>query len=92
MNIIEGRSLVICRLTIDEDGVFRLYSHSLVQNSTSVVEWASTSNKCAPIGLRGVDSYCELIGEEPRCLCLPSVDYVDRSQKNLELILNLIIV
>ncbi|XP_030494626.2 G-type lectin S-receptor-like serine/threonine-protein kinase LECRK1 [Cannabis sativa] len=82
-NVIEGRSLVMCRLTIDVDGIFRLYSHNLVQNSSWFVEWSSTTNLCAPIGLCGINSYCQLINQEPVCLCLPGLDYIDKNQKTL---------
>ncbi|XP_062099729.1 G-type lectin S-receptor-like serine/threonine-protein kinase LECRK1 [Humulus lupulus] len=80
-NVIESRSLVMCRLTIDADGILRLYSHNLVKNSSWLAVWSSTSNKCAPIGLCGLNSYCELVDQEPVCLCLPGLDYIDRSQK-----------
>ncbi|KAL5560349.1 hypothetical protein UlMin_036560 [Ulmus minor] len=71
------------RLTIDVDGILRLYSHSLLQNASWLSLWNSTNNKCDPMGLCGLNSYCVLDGQEPRCLCLPDFDFVDQSQRNL---------
>ncbi|XP_010108662.2 G-type lectin S-receptor-like serine/threonine-protein kinase LECRK3 [Morus notabilis] len=72
---------VVYRLTLDVDGILRLYSHSLVQNSSWVVEWYSVENKCTPLGLCGLNSYCVLgEDEEPNCKCLPGFDLIDQRQ------------
>ncbi|PON76274.1 S-receptor-like serine/threonine-protein kinase [Parasponia andersonii] len=75
---------VTYRMTIDVDGILRLYSHSLVPNSSWVAEWVSISNKCDPVGLCGLNSYCILINnQESDCACLPGFDFIDQNQKNL---------
>ncbi|KAL5560333.1 hypothetical protein UlMin_036544 [Ulmus minor] len=85
--IVAGRSQlgdkVVYRLTLDADGILRLYSHSLVQNASWMILWTSTTNRCDPIGLCGLNSYCVLIEQEPRCTCPPGFDFLDQSQKNL---------
>lgn len=66
--IVAGRSQlddnVTYRMTIDVDGILRLYSHGLVPNQSWFVEWASTTNKCDPVGLCGLNSYCLLTNQE----------------------------
>ncbi|KAL5560340.1 hypothetical protein UlMin_036551 [Ulmus minor] len=71
------------RFTIDVDGILRLYSHSLLQNASWLSLWNSTNNKCDPLGLCGLNSYCVLDGQEPHCLCPPNFDFIDQSQRNL---------
>nr|GMN29860.1 hypothetical protein TIFTF001_046384 [Ficus carica] len=82
-----GRSYLgknaLYRMTIDVDGILRLYSHSLVQNDDWFVEWISTNNSCDPTGLCGLNSYCDLNGQQPYCACLPGFDFIDRDQKGL---------
>ncbi|KAF4377011.1 hypothetical protein G4B88_027650 [Cannabis sativa] len=72
------------RFTIDVDGILRLYSHNLVQNSSWVAEWISTRNKCDPVGLCGLNSYCTVnnISQETDCSCLPGFDFIDHNQKS----------
>ncbi|KAI5312016.1 hypothetical protein L3X38_041189 [Prunus dulcis] len=48
----------VYRLTIDSDGILRLYSHSLTQNDSWSIEYSSSSNKCDPLGLCGLNAYC----------------------------------
>ncbi|GMN29781.1 hypothetical protein TIFTF001_046377 [Ficus carica] len=74
---------VVYRVTIDVDGILRLYSHNWIQNNSWVVEWVSTNNRCDPIGLCGLNSYCGLIGQEPHCFCLSGFDFIDQQQKSL---------
>ncbi|XP_062099730.1 G-type lectin S-receptor-like serine/threonine-protein kinase LECRK1 [Humulus lupulus] len=74
---------VTYRLTIDEDGILRLYSHSLPQvNSSWNIQWSPTSN-CAPTGMCGTNAYCVLQNEESKCTCLPGFDFIDQRQKSL---------
>ncbi|XVF27021.1 hypothetical protein REPUB_Repub14bG0070600 [Reevesia pubescens] len=72
------------RATIDADGVFRLYSHTLNQSGNWSIEWEST-DKCGPSGLCGLNSYCNLISNDsvPVCQCPSGFDYIDRDQKIL---------
>ncbi|XP_022772357.1 G-type lectin S-receptor-like serine/threonine-protein kinase LECRK1 [Durio zibethinus] len=71
------------RATIDADGIFRLYSHTLNQSDNWSIEWSSLDDKCSPTGLCGLNSYCNLIYSDPVCQCPSGFDYIDRSQKNL---------
>ncbi|KAM6559843.1 hypothetical protein CsatA_029082 [Cannabis sativa] len=84
-NWIHPMNHVSFRLTIDVDGILRLYSHSLVQvNSSWNVEWNSTNNRCDPTGLCGMNAYCVLDqNQQPNCTCLPGLDFIDQSQKRL---------
>ncbi|KAF4377014.1 hypothetical protein G4B88_027653 [Cannabis sativa] len=84
-NWIHPMNHVTFRLTIDVDGILRLYSHSLVQvNSSWNVEWNSTNNRCDPTGLCGMNAYCVLDqNQQPNCTCLPGHDFIDQSQKRL---------
>ncbi|KAK2656275.1 hypothetical protein Ddye_009327 [Dipteronia dyeriana] len=58
-------------LRIDWDGLFRLYSHNLNPSSRWSVPWNSTSDRCAPRGLCGLNSFCVSNDLEPGCSCLP---------------------
>ena len=71
------------RLTIDVDGILRLYSHSSNQGDDWVSEWPSTTNKCDPKGLCGPNSYCTLMDQEPVCTCPPGFVFIDQEQKIL---------
>ena len=53
MNLYGGNSssTATYRLTIDSDGIFRLYLHSSDPNGDWKVEWSSTTNTCVPKGL-----------------------------------------
>ncbi|KAL5560335.1 hypothetical protein UlMin_036546 [Ulmus minor] len=86
-DLVAGQSLfgdeVFYRLTVDVDGILRLYSHSLVHNASWLALWTPTDNRCAPIGLCGLNSYCVLIDQEPHCSCPPGFDFIDQRQKNL---------
>ncbi|KAL6269155.1 hypothetical protein ACE6H2_026066 [Prunus campanulata] len=73
----------VYRLTIDFDGILRLYSHSLTPNDSWSIEYSSSSDKCAPPGLCGLNAYCVLIDEDPPCLCLPGFVFIDQGQKDL---------
>ncbi|KAM5563443.1 G-type lectin S-receptor-like serine/threonine-protein kinase LECRK3 [Rosa sericea] len=68
------------RLTIDADGILRLYSYSLVKNDSWSIDWSPTDSKCAPIGLCGLNSYCVLVDPEPSCVCLPGFVFIDEGQ------------
>ncbi|GMN51238.1 hypothetical protein TIFTF001_020383 [Ficus carica] len=80
---VKAKAKVVYRLTIDADGNLRLYSHSLVHDSNWAVEWFSVKNKCAPIGLCGLNSYCVLgDDEEPTYACLPGFDFTDQHRRS----------
>ncbi|PRQ24797.1 putative non-specific serine/threonine protein kinase [Rosa chinensis] len=72
------------RLTIDADGILRLYSYSLGQNDSWSIEWSPPNvDECAPPELCGLNSYCVLGELEPSCVCLPGFVFIDEGQKYL---------
>ncbi|KAL5555692.1 hypothetical protein UlMin_037928 [Ulmus minor] len=72
------RKNVIYLMRIDKDGIFRVYSHGLHQNGSWEIEEASSSNKCDPKGLCGLNGFCVQIDQETNCLCLPGFDFVKK--------------
>ncbi|XP_038989187.1 G-type lectin S-receptor-like serine/threonine-protein kinase LECRK3 [Phoenix dactylifera] len=71
------------RVTVDPDGILRLYSHGFGRNgsSTTVVEWAALDNQCLVRGVCGINSYCSLRSNgEPNCLCPPGFEFVNPSR------------
>uniref|UniRef100_M0ZXL0 non-specific serine/threonine protein kinase n=1 Tax=Solanum tuberosum TaxID=4113 RepID=M0ZXL0_SOLTU len=66
---------IIYMMKIDADGIFRVYSHSLNQQNSSVI-WSSTNDGCNPIGLCGLNGFCTNIDDQAKCLCLPGFDFV----------------
>nr|DAD40008.1 TPA_asm: hypothetical protein HUJ06_014331 [Nelumbo nucifera] len=58
---------IFYRLTIDVDGIIRLYANSLDQKSDWSVKWFSLTNRCDPKGLS-------------ICSCLDGFDFIDPSQ------------
>ncbi|MCD7449943.1 hypothetical protein HAX54_002468 [Datura stramonium] len=66
---------IIYMMKIDADGIFRVYSHSLNQQNSSVI-WSSTDDRCAPKGLCGLNGYCINIDDQVKCSCLPGFDFV----------------
>ncbi|KAK9230343.1 hypothetical protein WN944_023310 [Citrus x changshan-huyou] len=82
-NVTEGenpRRGMMYLMKIDSDGIFRLYSYNLRQNSPWSEVWSSTDEKCDPIGLCGFNSFCVLNDQTPDCKCLPG--FVPISQGN----------
>ncbi|XP_010245281.1 PREDICTED: G-type lectin S-receptor-like serine/threonine-protein kinase LECRK1 [Nelumbo nucifera] len=76
-----GKTMVY-RMTIDVDGLFRLYSTNLNGNSSDwSMVWNSTSNFCDPKGLCGMNAYCILMDQKSDCRCLPGFDFIDRNQR-----------
>ncbi|KAF6147473.1 hypothetical protein GIB67_021299 [Kingdonia uniflora] len=72
---------IFYRMTIDVDGIFRLYSLSPRGNWS--IKWSSTNDKCSPKGICGLNSYCTLMDQESVCRCLPGFDFVNQNQQML---------
>ncbi|KAJ6854630.1 hypothetical protein NC651_039543, partial [Populus alba x Populus x berolinensis] len=73
----------IFRLTLDADGIFRLYSHCL-ENKTSRsvhIEWSALNNTCNVRGFCGFNSYCTGTGTNADCSCYPGFAFNDPSEK-----------
>ncbi|KAJ9146003.1 hypothetical protein P3X46_028325 [Hevea brasiliensis] len=73
----------IYRLTIDADGLFRLYSYNLDQNGTWLVAYQDCENKCLPKGLCGLNSYCIPLDQNTKCTCPLGFDFINPGQENL---------
>ncbi|RWR97732.1 G-type lectin S-receptor-like serine/threonine-protein kinase RLK1 [Cinnamomum micranthum f. kanehirae] len=63
-------TMVIYRATLDPDGIFRLYSHSMRKNNNSAAEfkWESLRDECSVFGSCGINCYC-MVGEPINCTC-----------------------
>ncbi|KAB1206754.1 putative receptor protein kinase ZmPK1 [Morella rubra] len=64
-------------MRIDADGIFRLYSHNLKQSGDWSIIWSSSSDKCDPMGLCGLNAFCVPNDQEALCVCLPGFAMVD---------------
>ncbi|KAK4842957.1 hypothetical protein QYF36_002070 [Acer negundo] len=71
----------IFMMRIDSDGVFRLYSHSLGNSSRWSIVWNSTSDRCDPKGLCGLNSFCISNDLAPGCRCLPGFSSANQDNK-----------
>ncbi|KAM3239818.1 hypothetical protein ACQJBY_053482 [Aegilops geniculata] len=74
------------RLTLDPDGVLRLYRHTFVSGgaSNTTVVWSALSDRCLVHGICGYNSYCVLDQESrPSCLCPLGFDFLDASNAAL---------
>ncbi|KAF3440229.1 hypothetical protein FNV43_RR18512 [Rhamnella rubrinervis] len=59
---------------IDSDGIFRVYSYT---SGTWSIEWPSSLNRCDPMGICGVNSFCVPNGGQADCICLPGSKIVN---------------
>ncbi|XP_043698453.1 G-type lectin S-receptor-like serine/threonine-protein kinase LECRK3 [Telopea speciosissima] len=75
------------RMTIDVDGIFRVYS--LMKNSSSSsssswsINWASSTNNCDPKGVCGLNGYCTLMDQRAVCKCIPGFNFIDQNRQSL---------
>ncbi|KAM6563548.1 hypothetical protein CsatB_023546 [Cannabis sativa] len=75
---------VIYRATVDDDGVFRLYSHhsysvshNNVFTSKVQVEWSAFKDKCRVKGVCGLNSYCSVQEKKVDCYCYPGFAFIN---------------
>ncbi|KAJ4953855.1 hypothetical protein NE237_030687 [Protea cynaroides] len=73
---------IIYRMTIDVDGIFRLYS-CLNGNNNWSIQWSSSNDKCDPKGICGLNSYCTLNDEQSVCSCLPGFDFIEQDDQSM---------
>ncbi|XP_059432972.1 G-type lectin S-receptor-like serine/threonine-protein kinase LECRK3 [Corylus avellana] len=74
---------VVYRLTIDPDGILRLYSHDMNQNGDWTVKWFTPDdNVCKPKGLCGINGYCVVIDLQVGCKCLPQFESVNKEDRS----------
>uniref|UniRef100_A0A2N9G7Q3 Receptor-like serine/threonine-protein kinase n=2 Tax=Fagus sylvatica TaxID=28930 RepID=A0A2N9G7Q3_FAGSY len=93
LNITEGPSSsssinlnnknTIYRVTLDVDGIFRLYSHTYhdSRNYSVSLLWSALSHSCEVPGFCGFNSFCD--DSQTNCRCLPGLDFVDPNQTSL---------
>ena len=76
---------IIYRATLDDDGIFRLYSHSFEGNRSprALKKWSLLQDHCQVHGFCGFSSYCSRNGTEADCYCYPGFVFVDNSNKFL---------
>ena len=82
-NLTDGGFLtkdVVYLMRIDVDGLFRLYSHNLDKNGSWSIIWSSSDNKCAPLGLCGLNGFCTTNDRDHNCLCLPGFARVNQGK------------
>ncbi|CAL5421425.1 unnamed protein product [Camellia sinensis] len=72
----------IYRMTIDVDGIFRVYSlrRTLDPKEKWSIWWNSSFDKCDPKGLCGLNGFCISNDTEAECRCLPGFVSVDPSR------------
>uniref|UniRef100_A0A0D9X5M6 Receptor-like serine/threonine-protein kinase n=1 Tax=Leersia perrieri TaxID=77586 RepID=A0A0D9X5M6_9ORYZ len=74
------------RLTLDYDGLLRLYSHVFFKKGTgalSKIEWfePSSNDRCSVKGVCGPNSFCQITaGGETSCSCLPGFEFSSANQ------------
>ncbi|KAF5467765.1 hypothetical protein F2P56_011983 [Juglans regia] len=71
------------RLTLDFDGILRLYSYGLSQDDEWLIEWSPSSSNCYAIGICGINAYCTVQEQKAVCTCPPGFDFLDRGRHNL---------
>ncbi|KAK4843420.1 hypothetical protein QYF36_007860 [Acer negundo] len=71
----------IVMMRIDSDGLLRLYSHKVGNSSRWSVVWNSTSDRCDPMGLCGLNSFCISNDLAPGCRCLPGFASVNQDNR-----------
>ncbi|THG14760.1 hypothetical protein TEA_006804 [Camellia sinensis var. sinensis] len=71
----------IYRMTIDVDGIFRVYSlrRTLDPKEKWSIWWNSSSDKCDPKGLCGFNGFCISNDTDADCRCLPGFASVNPS-------------
>ncbi|XP_022895467.1 G-type lectin S-receptor-like serine/threonine-protein kinase LECRK3 [Olea europaea var. sylvestris] len=73
----QHRKKTIYLMRIDVDGIFRLYYRSLDPQGNWTKEWSPSEDKCAPLGLCGLNGYCIQLDTAAECECLPGFDHVN---------------
>jgi hypothetical protein len=74
---------VVYRLTIDFDGILRLYSHDMNQNGDWTVKYSLPNDDiCKPKGLCGINGYCVVNDLQVGCKCLPQFESVNKEDRS----------
>ena len=70
-------------MRIDADGILRLYLYNLNQNGDWSILWSSNTDKCDPIGTRGLNGFCVTKDLDFDCSCLLGFAFVNQSKKTI---------
>ncbi|KAE8706877.1 putative Receptor-like protein kinase 1 [Hibiscus syriacus] len=65
-----NQTMIIYRASLDPNGIFRLYSHQLENNTISNI-WQDVDDVCDVNGHCGLNSYCSSKGDDFGCYCYP---------------------
>ncbi|XP_022750966.1 G-type lectin S-receptor-like serine/threonine-protein kinase LECRK3 [Durio zibethinus] len=69
-------------MKIDPDGIFRIYSYKLNQDGNGSVIYVSSSDRCAPKGLCGLNAYCVITDQGAECKCIPGFTPVKKGNSS----------
>ncbi|XP_043690020.1 G-type lectin S-receptor-like serine/threonine-protein kinase LECRK3 [Telopea speciosissima] len=72
---------VFYRMTIDVGGIFRVYS--IIVNQKSYywsIKWESSTDKCKPKGICGLNAYCTLMNQTAICDRIPGFSFKEESR------------
>lgn len=81
-----GEADVFYRVTLDPDGVLRLYRHAVTRGGawTTGVQWVGPNDRCHVKGACGLNSYCVLSRDaQPDCRCPPGFGFIDAADATL---------
>ncbi|CAD6234646.1 unnamed protein product [Miscanthus lutarioriparius] len=81
-----GETDVFYRVTLDPDGVLRLYRHAVASGGawTTSVQWIGPDDRCHVKGACGLNSYCVLGRDaQPDCRCPPGFSFIDTANAPL---------
>jgi hypothetical protein len=71
------------RATIDNDGIFRLYSRDLSESGNWSIVWYVPGDVCLPKGICGVNGYCSIKNQQSFCTCPAGFVFINQEQINL---------
>uniref|UniRef100_A0A2N9FBG7 non-specific serine/threonine protein kinase n=1 Tax=Fagus sylvatica TaxID=28930 RepID=A0A2N9FBG7_FAGSY len=76
---------IIYRAILDSDGIFKLYSHHFLDNTSSRVSlvWSAFRDQCQVKSFCGFNSYCTGTGSEAECQCYPGFGFMNPRNKLL---------
>ncbi|XP_034899924.1 G-type lectin S-receptor-like serine/threonine-protein kinase LECRK1 [Populus alba] len=76
-------SSIIYRATLENNGIFKLYSHNFDRNGayTTYLKNYVPKSQCEVKTFCGLNSYCTMIDDQPDCRCLPGTVPVHPDQR-----------
>ncbi|KAG6737325.1 hypothetical protein POTOM_058841 [Populus tomentosa] len=79
----ESSSLIIYRAALENNGIFKLYSHNFDSNGacTTSLKDSAPESQCQVKTFCGLNSYCTMNDDQPDCRCLPGTVPVHPDQR-----------